>query len=289
MAHVELGSLRPPSVLGNCELVNRIEPKLRAAYLRRMFLSTELLTLRNPDLRPTIQPVADGYAVFHGPHGMSSFAREVGTSRPVTENELSTLEQFYRDHACPVRVWVSNRTHASFLDMLRDRGYAARSPSVSWFRSLDSSPIHCEHRNFEVLPLAAHRDERWIQTVAAGFFEDDRSVSPAEMPSTFVDLFFALGCAPDDQAFLALKHGEPVGGAVLNVADGLAMVRTASTRFASRNMGVHQALLAARLECAREQGARIAVVQSPPSGPSAHNLKKIGFESFCHGCIMERR
>jgi hypothetical protein len=72
----------------------------------------------------------------------------------------------------------------------------------------------------------------------------------------------------DDQPFLAGKNGEFVGGAVLNVADGIAMLRTGSTRFAHRNAGVHQALLAARLKCARRQGAIIAVSQSPASGPS---------------------
>jgi GNAT superfamily N-acetyltransferase len=287
MARVEPGIPQAPSVFASCELVKAIEPKLRAVHLRRTFLTTEMLALRDPQLNPMIKRVADGYAVFHGRDAMSSFAREVGTSRPVTENELSALEQFYRDHACPVRVWVSDRTHNSFLDVLQDRGYAARSHSVSWFRSLDRGPIHCEHRNVEVLPVASHRDERWIQTVAAGFFEDDESVSPTEIPSSFVDLFFALGCAPGDQRFLALKDGEYVGGAVLNVADDVAMVRTASTRFARRNMGVQQALLATRLKCAREQGARIALVQTPPSGPAAHNMTKFGFEPFGYGCIME--
>ncbi len=292
MTQVELGILQNqatlPPVVEGWDWNKDIEPKLRAAALRRTFLSTEMLALRDPQLDPKVTPVADGYAVFHGPGAMSSFAREVGTSRPISAKELSTLEQFYADHSCPVRVWISGRTHSSFLEMLHGRGYAARSHSVNWFRSLDSDPIHCEHRNIEVLPVAAHLYDRWIQTVAAGFFEDNESASPTTIPTSFFDLFFALGCAPDDQAFLARKHGEYVGGAVMNVADGIAMLRTASTRFAHRNAGVQQALLAARLKSAREQGARIAVSQTPPSGPSAHNLRKFGFQPFRSGCMMEK-
>ena len=292
MTQVGLGisqdQLTPPSVVEGCDWNREVEPKLRAAALRRMFVSTEMLALRDPQLDPIVAPVADGYAVFHGPGAMSSFAREVGTSRPISAKELSTLEQFYADHSCPVRVWVSGHTCSSLLEMLHGRGYASHSHSVNWFRSLNSDPIHCEHRNIEVLPAAAHLNDRWIQTVAAGFFEDNESVSPTTIPTSFFDLLFALGCAPDDQAFLVPERGEYIGGAVLNVTDGIAMLRTASTRFAHRNAGVQQALLAARLECAREQGARIAVSQTPPSGPSAHNLRKFGFQPFRSGCMMEK-
>lgn len=292
MTRVELSilhnQLTSPAVVGGWDWNKEIEPKLRAAALRRTLVSTEMLAVREPQLDPIVMPVADGYAVFHGPGAMSSFAREVGTSRPISGKELSTLEQFYADHACPVRVWVSGRTHSSLLELLHGRGYAAGSHSVNWFRSLDSDPIHCEHRNIEVLPVAAHLHDRWVQTVAAGFFEDNESVSPTMIPTAYFDSFFALGCAPDDQAFLAREHGVYVGGAVLNVADGIAMLRTASTRFAHRNTGVQQALLAARLKCAREQDATIAVSQTPPSGPSAHNLSKLGFQPFRSGCMMEK-
>jgi hypothetical protein len=280
--------LTPPSAVEGNDWNKEIEPKLRAAALRRMFRSTEMLALRAPQLRPMVTPVADGYAVFHGPGAMSSFARELGTSRPVAEHELSGLEQFYTNSGCSIRVWVSDRTHSSLLEMLHGRGYVSGSYSINWFRPLDSDLIPCEHRDIEVVPVAVDLYECWIQTVAAGFFEESEAVIPDLIPTSFFNLFFALGCAPDDQAFLAKKDGEYVGGAVLNVADGIAMLRTASTRFPRRNEGVQQALLAARLKCAREQGAIIAVSQTPLSGPSAHNLRKFGFQPFRSGCMMEK-
>ena len=265
-----------------------IEPKIRTAALHQMFVSTQLLALRDPQLNPIVIPAADGYAVFHGPGALSSFAREVGTSRPISANELCTLEQFYADHSCPVRIWVSARTDSSLLEMLRGRGYDPSSNSLIWFRSLASDLIPCEHRDIEVLPVAAHVHDRWIQIVATGFFENIKSVPRTAIPTSLFDLYFALGCAPDDQAFLARRHGEFVGGAVLNVSDGIAMLRAASTRFAHRNAGVHQTLLTTRLKCARRQGARIAVAQTPASGPSAHNLRKLGFQPFRLGCMMEK-
>ena len=292
MTQAEIGILQkqltcPPAVQGwNWD--KEIEPRLRRAALRRMFLSTEMLALRHPQVEPMVTPVADGYAVFHGPGAMSSFAREVATSRPVSGKELSTLEQFYADRSSPVRVWVSGRTHNSLLEMLHGRGYAAGSHSINWFRSLDSELSHLQRPYIEILPVAGQLYDDWSQTVAAGFFEDDEPARPDAIPASFVDLFFAFGCASDDQAFLARIDGDFVGGAVLNVADGIAMLRTASTRFAHRNTGVQQALLAARLKCAREQGARMSVSQTPPSGPSAHNLRKFGFRPFRYGCMMEK-
>jgi hypothetical protein len=277
-----------PPVIEGWDWNEDIEPKLRATALRQTFVSTQLLALRDPQLNPIVTPVADGYAVFHGPGALSSFARELGTTRPISANELGILEQFYADHSCPVRVWVSARTHGSLLEMLRGRGYASSWRSLIWFRSLANDPIPGEHRDIEVLPVAPHQYNDWIQTVAAGFFEDNDSVPATAVPTSFFDLFFAFGCAPDDLAFLAEKYGEFVGGAVLNTVDGIAMLRTASTRFAHRNAGIHQALLAARLKSARGQGARIAVSQTLASGPSAHNLRKLGFQPVRCGCIMEK-
>jgi hypothetical protein len=137
MTQVDLGILQDqpilPSIVEGCDWNREIEPKLRAAALRRAVASTQVLALQDPRLGPTVVPVADGYAVFHGPGALSSFAREVGTSRPVSGRELSTLEQFYANRSCPVRVWVSNRTHSSFVEMLHGRGYITCSHSVNWF------------------------------------------------------------------------------------------------------------------------------------------------------------
>ena len=101
--------LTTPPVLEGWDWSTEIEPKLRATALRQTLVSTQLLALQDPQLNPIATPVADGYAVFHGPGALSSFAREVGTSRPISTNELATLEQFYADHSCPVRIWVSSR------------------------------------------------------------------------------------------------------------------------------------------------------------------------------------
>jgi GNAT superfamily N-acetyltransferase len=287
MTQVDPGIPQHRWVVEGCDWNAETERKLRAAALRRTFASTHMLALRDPGLDPVITPVADGYAVFHGPDAMSSFAREVGTSRPVSRKELTTLEEFYEDHGCFVRVWVSDRTHSSLVDMLRAGGYAASSQFINWFRSLDSDPAPCQSR-IEVVPVSGALHENWFHTVAAGFLEDQQAVLPATIPASFIDLFFAFGCAFDDDAFLARIDGDFVGGAVLNVTEGIAMLRTASTRFAHRNGGVQQALLAARLKRAREQGAQIAVSQTPLSGPSAHNMAKFGFRPFRSGYMMEK-
>ncbi len=276
----------PPSAAQSWS--KEVEPKLRAAAISRMFFSTKMLALRNPQLHPIVTPVADGYAVFHGPDAMSSFAREIGTRRPVSENELRMLEEFYEDHGCSVRLWVSDRTHRSLVERLHERGYRTVSRSINWVRLLEHNPGPIENRNIEVLPVAAHLRNHWIETVATGFFEESDPASPTMVSRSFLDLFFALGCAPDDQAFLAREGDEYIGGAVLNVHDGLAMLRTASTRFSRRNTGVHKALVATRLRFSREQGAKLAVTQTPPDGPSAHNMRKLGFEPFSFGCMMEK-
>ncbi len=288
IAIVQENQILPTAIVKRWPGNQELEAKLRAANLRRMFVSTRMLALRDPQLNPVVVPVADGYAVFHGATSMSSFAREMGTSRAITALELSALERFYADHACRVRLWISDRTHGSLVKLLDGRGYAVHSRSLTWLCPVDRAPIRWASSNIEIVPVTVPLYAEWIRTVASGFFEESESALTSAVPLSHFDLFFALGCAPDDQAFLARMNGEYVGGAVLNVADGIAMLRTASTRFSHRNRGVEQTLLYARLQCAREQGARLAVAQTPPWGPSAHNLKKLGFEPFRCGCIMEK-
>jgi hypothetical protein len=118
--------------------------------------------------------------------------------------------------------------------------------------------------------------------------EQDRSIDVRELPEAALDVYFALGCAPGDQSLLARRKGEYLGGAVLTPFGEIAMLRTASTRFVHRNSGVHQTLIAARLRMATEQGARVAVTQTPTHGPSAHNAVKFGFKPLRIGYIVEK-
>jgi hypothetical protein len=268
---------------------DRFELQLKVSGLDRLWVLTETLHQRCPDLPIVVTPIGDGLGVYHGA-GMSSFARELGTTRPVTEREIEALEQFYFSRGCPARIWISDRTHPSVVGILRSRGYAAQPAVQTWYRPLTAAPIPQVKaaERLQVSPCCRTEWEEWTTTVSTGFCEEDSALDAGSTPAPVRNLFFALGCAPGDQPFLARRGEQLVGGAVLSLFGELAMLRTASTRFVYRNSGIQQTLISVRLRAAEESGARVAVTQTPTHGPSAHNVQKFGFRPLRLGYIEEK-
>jgi hypothetical protein len=84
------------------------------------------------------------------------------------------------------------------------------------------------------------------------------------------------------RCFVAFADGAPVGAGALFLRDGLAWVGIGATRAEARRRGAHRALLARRIEAAREDGARFAVTETgvPQPGqdaPSYRNILASGF------------
>jgi GNAT superfamily N-acetyltransferase len=77
--------------------------------------------------------------------------------------------------------------------------------------------------------------------------------------------------------FLALWNGEPAGGGMMAVHDGLAMLFATSTAPEFRNRGVQAALLDHRLEAAVRRGCGLASVQTVPGSVSERNVERAGF------------
>ena len=75
---------------------------------------------------------------------------------------------------------------------------------------------------------------------------------------------------------------------MLQMADGVALIRTASTRFAHRGNGVQTALIAERLKAASESGCDVAFSIAERGGGSQRNLEKFGFMLLQEGSTLSR-
>jgi hypothetical protein len=264
-----------------------LEHQLSSASADRMWASVKALSARRPAIPVAVAGIAGGFAIYRDEAALISFAREVGTTRTVTDDDIDELEHFYASRGFPVRIWISDRTDPSALRILLGRGYFAHAPIQTWWRPLQTGFLP-KADAIEIVTVSPENTAAWTSTVAAGFMEQGHVVKAEELPEAALDVYFALGCAPGDQALLARRKGEYVGGAVLTPFEEIAMLRTASTRFVHRNSGVHQSLIAARLRMATQQGARVAVTQTPTQGPSAHNVVKFGFRPLRVGYIVEK-
>ncbi|MDP2871563.1 MAG: GNAT family N-acetyltransferase, partial [Bacillota bacterium] len=80
-------------------------------------------------------------------------------------------------------------------------------------------------------------------------------------------------CTP----LLAWLDGQPAGGGVAEVDDGLIMLRSQSTRTGFRGRGVQAAVVRESLRLAVQAGCDLAVVQTTPGTASQRNVERAGF------------
>ena len=75
---------------------------------------------------------------------------------------------------------------------------------------------------------------------------------------------------------------------MLEIQDRVALVRTASTRFAHRRNGIQQALIAERLRAAARAGCDVAFSMANKGEESERNLRRFGFEFLQDGCMLSK-
>jgi len=158
--------------------------------------------------------------------------------------DLDAVAEVYdgRPHAVSVPPWVTG------LDsQLAERGYVRGYAWMKFERSPVSAPA------FETtLRIEEARDaEVFGKTAAEGF-----GAPPAIGPG-----FDVLG-RPGWHCFMAWDGGEPAGAATLFVLGDVAWFGGAATRPAFRGRGAQSALLATRIERAREVGVRRIAVET---------------------------
>jgi hypothetical protein len=102
------------------------------------------------------------------------------------------------------------------------------------------------------------------------------------MPPETASLFAGAPGAPDTQVFIAWAGDEPAAAGLVYIADGFAWIGVAGTRPAFRRLGGQGAILAARIDWARAQGAHTIVTETGerlPDRPSNsyRNILRNGF------------
>ena len=79
--------------------------------------------------------------------------------------------------------------------------------------------------------------------------------------------------------YLARVEGEPAGAALLAVDDGVGYLANASTLPESRGLGVHTALIRARIADARAAGCELVAAQAEFGSASMRNLERAGLHT----------
>jgi GNAT superfamily N-acetyltransferase len=224
---------------------DRVEAALWAAYLRN----------RNVDAGTAGDgaiPVAGGYAIYVA-DSMLDFAIGAGSTRPLREDDLTVVEEFYAARAHPARFELDEAVLGRDGELLRERGYAVEDLTLAILEgptrpTASAGPV-------EVRTTTNRR--AWTELATRAFA--DAVPEPRPLRHTL-----EASAALAQVLCIASINGQDVGVAGLAVYDDLALLVTGAVLPPYRGRGVHTALLESRLALAHGLGATRATVKAVP-------------------------
>lgn len=219
-----------------------------------------------------ILELPDVVALYGGPESHVNEAVGLGLSASVEEVTLEAIEDFYFSHDHPAVLRVCSVADPSVLELARKRGYALKNFSYRWILDLESWVPELEHADPRVRRADPGEELVWARTVSAGF-ADREEVSPEENLALDRALFRMSNGTP----ILAMEDGVPAGGGMLAAAGDTAALFATSTRPSYRRRGLQTAMLDWRLRFAKEQGSRMATIETDPGSDSQRNVERMGF------------
>lgn len=222
------------------------------------------------DARYDAQPFAGGWLIF-APKDVPLWGGKALGFSALDDVGLDEIVRVYAERDMDTWIEMCPLADPNLDGRLAARGFASR-PSCEMYVRDAKAPIERAGSDVEIVPIDREDGdavELFASTVASGF----RDGGTPEAWSAAIGRF----AARTRHAFLARIDGESAGGGVVTVEDGLARLVFMATLPAFRRRGVQRALMQARLDRAREQGADTVFVQCDPGSPTARNARRLGF------------
>jgi GNAT superfamily N-acetyltransferase len=224
--------------------------------------------------------LAGGQMTFGGEGSWANQAAGVGLNGPVSDAELDRLVAFYVERGHEPKIEVPSVAHPGLHAGLAARGFVLREwehvfvrvlePSEDLSRPASALPTGLAVERVDVSDDAAARE--WVELSLGGFHGPER-------PMTGSDVELGLGTArhPRSTCFVARMNGVGAGAAGVEVRGATSALFATSVVPEFRRRGIQLALMARRLEHARDHGARLACIHSRPGAATERNAMRLGF------------
>jgi GNAT superfamily N-acetyltransferase len=153
-------------------------------------------------------------------------------------------------------------------------------------------PVHEQLSPGEGIEIRVSGDDEiqaWLEVVVTGFASPDLEGVPSHESFPRESLEQVIGDMATASGFvryLALRDGEPAGGASMRKSESVAQLCGAATLPEHRRCGIQSALLASRLVDAHQAGCDVAVVTTQPGSKSHQNVQRKGFELLYTRAIL---
>ena len=210
-------------------------------------------------------PVAGGYALYvRGTR--FDFALGAGTTRPLRDDDLAVVEEFYAARAHPACFELDEAVLARDGALLRGRGYAEDDETLAVLEA----PAGAAPPAGPVTVRTTTNRRAWAELAVRAFAEDVMDVGVLRRT-------LQTAAAAAHVLVVASVDGEEAGTGALGIAGETALLWSGGVLPAFRRRGVHQALLAARLALAHERGATTVALKTVADSPVERSATKFGF------------
>jgi GNAT superfamily N-acetyltransferase len=208
--------------------------------------------------------VGGGFAHFRGEgHPLN---QALGLIGPVAEPELEAVEAFL---GAPTVLELSPGADPSLWSLLARRGYRLQQFQQLWVKALAGAALPSPSA---VRVAGSGEASLYNRVVSAGFLarDDWRGLEPPfEVSLEVVDAW----------GFLAFVDGEPAGGGMLGIVEGVALLSGDGVMPRFRGRELQKALIDARLAFAQERGCDLACASTAPGTASQRSYEACGFRA----------
>lgn len=225
-----------------------------------------------PDRGATWIEVAGTHAMFDGAGSPITQTFGLGVFEPITAEQLSEIEEFFRSRGGEIFHEVCPLADPSAFELIRERGYKPVEFSNVLYRPIDPDLRLHGSRNEEIKVRVTGKDEMdlWAQTTCEGWSEYPEV---AEFLKELNQVF----AHSTGLTFLADLKGQAIAAGALTIAGDVALLAGASTIPSARRQGAQNALLEERLRYAAARGCTVAMMVTLPGSGSQRNSERNGF------------
>lgn len=241
------------------------------AHANRSFV--EARATLAPEISAEWADVGGTWAMFDGVDSPLTQTFGLGLFSPPDDEQLETIERFFERRGAAVFHEVSPMADVALLPVLAQRGYAAVEWSTVLAQPLGEQRfvIPSHPADLQVRTIGVHEADQWAAVAANGWSEQEE----------FIEFIRGIGRvsarSQGTTCFVAEREGVAIATGSLHLYEGVALLAGASTVPAFRRLGAQRALLAARLQFAREHGCDLAMMATAPGSDSQRNAQRVGF------------
>lgn len=248
--------------------LERTEARANAAFV-------EARARQEPQSGATWIEVAGAYAMFDAVDSPLTQTFGLGIFEGARPEHLEEIETFFRDRGSATFHEISPMIDPTLMALLSDRGYRPIELTSVMYRAIDNNSDLPSYSGDQITTRRIDESENhiWSDTIAAGW------ASEGEVLADFIRAFGNIAAqAAGSHPFIAEIDGLPVAAGGFQMYDDVCILAGASTIAEARRRGAQNALLAARLQYARENGCRFAMICALPGSQSQKNAQKNGFQ-----------